>query len=361
MKKIKIVLLYASVGTGHKMAAFALKEWMMCCYPACEILCLDMLDFVPAWMRRVVCAAYIEMAGAFPKCWKWFYEHTDRPDQDKATFWGALHAKLCAFYAPLLLYIVKDFAPQAVVFTHFFGLDAVSAQLKGVPLYYVNTDFISHALCRNKKFSAFFVASEEALKQHKGLNARLTGIPVMPYYSQNINFNEGEKNKRQKPLVTVMSGSIGIGPIEKIISSCRALDCNILAVCGNNAKLKARLSSKFAHLSNVKIEGFIDMKEIYRSCDLAVMKPGGLSSSEALCAGVPMIITNPIPGQERFNADFLIKHGAAVEAHDINNISRLIEQVLGDESNLIKKRQAALKLARPYAGKDIAKYIIEGV
>lgn len=65
--------------------------------------------------------------------------------------------------------------------------------------------------------------------------------------------------------------------------------------------------------SKVKILGFTDkVPELMSISDLVVTKPGGLTTTESLASHLPIIIINPIPGQEEENADFLEKHNVGI-------------------------------------------------
>jgi len=90
---------------------------------------------------------------------------------------------------------------------------------------------------------------------------------------------------------------------------------------------------------------------------LLVTKPGGLTSSEALAKGLPMIITNPIPGQEERNARYLLKAGVAEEAEDPDDIARLAQTLLHHPTRLKRMSEKSRDVARPYAAMEVARHI----
>jgi processive 1,2-diacylglycerol beta-glucosyltransferase len=90
------------------------------------------------------------------------------------------------------------------------------------------------------------------------------------------------------------------------------------------------------------------------AADLLVSKPGGLTSSEALVKGLPMVIVNPIPGQESRNSDFLLEAGAAVKANNLPVLGMKVQALLRDQDRMARMRENARRAARPQAAPRIA-------
>src|SRR3954454_23418557 len=93
-----------------------------------------------------------------------------------------------------------------------------------------------------------------------------------------------------------------------------------------------------------------NMHELMAASDLILTKPGGLTSSEALALGKPLLILNPIPGQEAANSDFLLEHGAATKVNSVEDVSYRVEALLGTEK-LSDMARAARSLGRPDAAR----------
>jgi processive 1,2-diacylglycerol beta-glucosyltransferase len=92
--------------------------------------------------------------------------------------------------------------------------------------------------------------------------------------------------------------------------------------------------------------------------DLIVSKSGGLTVSEALASELPMVITPPIPGQEAFNAQFLVNNGAAVSCEDYSHISKVIFHLLKNPLELQKMRCAAREIKRPFSAEHAASVLV---
>src|SRR5690606_7571556 len=99
------------------------------------------------------------------------------------------------------------------------------------------------------------------------------------------------------------------------------------------------------------------IERVMAAADFAITKPGGLTSSECLAMGLPMIVVSPIPGQEERNADFLLESGAALKAVDAASLLYKVSRLLEHPEELAAMRARALAVARPRA----AAAVIEGV
>jgi len=93
--------------------------------------------------------------------------------------------------------------------------------------------------------------------------------------------------------------------------------------------------------------------------DLLITKPGGLTSSEALAAGLPMLIYNPLPGQEQRNTRFLISHDVALKINTPEELQEAIHELFDNHDELLKMKSAAIGLSKPYSAHDSAKIILK--
>src|SRR5207248_6707711 len=129
----------------------------------------------------------------------------------------------------------------------------------------------------------------------------------------------------------------------------------VVAVCGRNAALKAELSEAvqtFPKRSAVSftLVGFTtEMDELMTAADLFVGKPGGLTTSEALAKGLPMVVINPIPGQEERNSDHLLEEGAAIRCNNLPALAFKIDTLLETPRKLARMAETARALGKPAA------------
>ena len=139
------------------------------------------------------------------------------------------------------------------------------------------------------------------------------------------------------------------------------IDVQLVIVTGTNHKVYKWLK-RIEKRTNKKIiaYSFVDhIDELMELATVVVSKPGGLTTSEVLAKGVPMVIVQPIPGQETYNTNFLLKKGIAVKVDEIQEVGRAIESLLGDPQKLLSMSQAALAHSHPHAAREIAKLVLE--
>ena len=92
--------------------------------------------------------------------------------------------------------------------------------------------------------------------------------------------------------------------------------------------------------------------------DLIVGKAGGLTSSEALASGLPLVIINPVPGQEERNSDHFLEEGVAIRCNSVLTLPHKIDALLSDTHRLSAMHRAVRRLARPDAARDIISTIL---
>jgi processive 1,2-diacylglycerol beta-glucosyltransferase len=93
--------------------------------------------------------------------------------------------------------------------------------------------------------------------------------------------------------------------------------------------------------------------------DVVITKPGGLTTSESLASHLPLIIINPIPGQEEENAEFLEQYGCGVWLKKIDEAKEIISSILLNDEKLEYMKEKSIQLSRPNSSKDICKIIFE--
>ena len=112
--------------------------------------------------------------------------------------------------------------------------------------------------------------------------------------------------------------------------------------------------------NEIKIFGYTTKVAEYMSIsDMVISKPGGLTTTESLVSGLPIIVINPIPGQETENAEFLEKNNAAIWIKKTDNINLIFNYLLNNDELLNNLKQNALNISKPNSTKDICKILLE--
>ena len=362
----RILILSASVGNGHTIAAESLKHAFEIKKLAGEVRHEDVLKFTNPLFRRLYGKAYIDLVNRAPEFLGWMYDQLDEPwkNEKRRLFFDKLNT------TPLIK-MVREYDPDWIVCTHFLPSEIVSdLKSKGkldCPQAIVVTDFDMHALWLCRNYEHYFVALDETKAYLETLSfppekITVSGIPIAPKFSE-IKSKAAMREKfglaADVPTVILSLGGFGVGRIGTLLDALRTIrrPVQILAMCGRNEELKKELDSKSKSEDIVRIipVGYTkEMDEYMTTSDLIVGKPGGLTTCEALAKGLVFVIVNPIPGQEERNSDHLLENGAAIRSNNPATLGFKIEQLLDDPARLEQMRLNALAFARPKAAMDIA-------
>jgi processive 1,2-diacylglycerol beta-glucosyltransferase len=372
----RIAIFYASVGAGHKAAAEALKEWCEVEYPGASVFCKDVLDYVPRWVRWSAVSAYLSMARNYPWLWHRFYRSADRQSGRElfADFWEDIHKSIGRAYVKHLIRDIDEFSPDAILVSHFFGMPSLLDKWdRGVPIYYVGTDYISHRLHRDPRYDGWFVGSAESARQHKAdkvptseLAVRDFGIPISRKFLTQPRREDARKRLEVDDgavMVLVSGGSMGAGPLGVIADS--MLDCSdwrVDVVCGENAAMMDILRDKYYPFKHVNVHGVVDdIRDYYAASDVVILKPCGVSCAEALAMESPILLMDPLPGNEQYNCDYLLEQGAALRLFENRSAGERIIELLDSSNELASVSRRAGEIARPSAAKDILAFVIERI
>ncbi|MEW6684841.1 MAG: glycosyltransferase [Candidatus Edwardsbacteria bacterium] len=370
----KILVITTTAGAGHNNAAKALvKAFESLKRPKPEVrvqnfepLLLDALDFTNRFFKWAYPTTYIKMAQYSPKLWGIIYRQSDK----EAKRSEKLRLLISRFLGRRLVRFVINFDPAVIVCTHFLGSEILSkAKLTGkvkAPLVEIITDFYAHHFWVSKVVDMYVVPSKYTQQKlhEKGVpleKIKILGIPV--------DFRFGERHNRDVlkeklgfplnyPIILVLGGAFGTTKIDEIIIHLgEALPkTQIVLTVGKNQKLQRKMAKIIEERKlRVKLLGYVpNLDEIMEVADLLISKAGGITVSEALCKNLPMIIVEPIPGQETGNTKFLVRSGAALRLSHKEGIVQMVQRVLHNKNKLAEMREKAALVAMPNAAKDIA-------
>jgi processive 1,2-diacylglycerol beta-glucosyltransferase len=190
---------------------------------------------------------------------------------------------------------------------------------------------------------------------------RVTGIPILPVFGTTPDvpaLRRKHKVDSGKPLLLVLGGGFGVGPVEALVRQLWAYvrGAQMVVIAGRNEELRERLAlAARTETLPTQVIGFTkEMHEWMALASLVVGKPGGLTTSEALACGLPMVVANAIPGQETRNATMLFEEGVAISGDNPYTVGPKIARLLGTPARLAGMARAARRLGRPRAAADIA-------
>ncbi|MBI4343137.1 MAG: UDP-N-acetylglucosamine 2-epimerase [Candidatus Omnitrophica bacterium] len=366
-----------TAGAGHRRAAEAIAQAAARHFPEAEVRCVDVLTYAPGRFHALYAWSYLLLVRHLPWIWQVSYRLVDgwlgyRLNQPLRWRWNlAITRRFTA--------MLKAQPPDLIVTTHFLPADVCSTAKRAgwlrVPLAVVITDLHPHRFWMSREAEAVVVSTDEgrATLERRGIDpARIhvIGIPIGPAFSEPADRRAIGKRLGLDPgrlTVLVTSGGTTVGQFERVVRSLAALDrempkrVQLLVVCGMDDAAKERLT-QFVQRTAVPmcVFGFVSyMADLMAVSDLMVAKAGGLTVTEALARALPMVLYHVIPGQERLNAEYVARQGAAVIAPQPAQVIRAVRRCLEEPSRLEGMRRAAASLAHPHAAEEIVCKVIE--
>ena len=363
----KILVVSVSAGSGHIRAAEALCAHAQDEFSELTLRHQDLMRLVPAWFRKIYTDLYLKLASGLPEAWGWLYRKTNRESTNSLS--GHLRRLIQRLCGQTLLTEIDEYAPDAIICTHFLPAELLAdATQRGrltIPVWIIVTDFDLHQMWVHQRITGYFVANEELAYrlQVAGIpEAKIivTGIPVMPGFTNTPTREQCSSRWALNPTrttVLMMGGGAGIGMSATLIRSILEIDASIqlIVLTGRNESLFQELSTlSYFYDGRLFPIAFTDkVPELMACADLVITKPGGLSTSECLVMRLPMLLINPIPGQEERNAALLLQEGVAQRADDEATLLFRLQRLLANAEILQAMRSKASLLARPHAAQLI--------
>jgi processive 1,2-diacylglycerol beta-glucosyltransferase len=366
----RVMILSASVGSGHVKAADALARVMRSRPDVDEVFSDDSLDHTNVLHKQFYSTLYKKLSAMLPEFLGWWYETSDDP-------WVADKGRLLIDLpqALPLINLVREFRPDVILCTHFMPAGVISWLISNgkldARLGVVITDFHFHAFWITRAFNWYFVAQEDD-KIHMealGLPAdriEVTGIPVEPEFGNPVDVQavlERHGLQPGRPTILLVAGALGMSPATAVVRQLLQVDRDFQAiiVCGRNEEMQNEIVELLKDRpSDFRVLGYSkDMSDFMSVATILLSKPGGMTTAEAVACGLPMMILDPIGGQEERNADVLLEAGAAVKCTEVTLVAHKLRRLLDDPDHLRQMAQNARKLGRPNAASEIARIVLE--
>lgn len=328
-----IVIVSASIGTGHMQAARAIEEYWSQREPDAQITHVDFLDTDTLSIDNLLKVTYIKMIDVFPMLYDLIYRLSTGAKK------GALmQTALSYLLKSRMLKLIQKSKPDVMIFTHPFPLGAACILKRrhqiDVPLMAIMTDFSSHQFWIYPQVDGYFVATPDMVtevahctipKEH----IHVTGLPVRRSF-----FEAAIQDYSLKKPVTVliMGGGLGMGSMSSAMRRLDEIDAidELIVVAGQNTSLYESLTDMTKSMkTKTTIYGYTrNIADLMSQSTLLVTKPGALTCMEAVTIGLPMVFFDAIPGQEEANAKLLEELGCARWARDIHNLEDVVTALL---------------------------------
>jgi len=372
-RRPRLLLLSVSAGAGHVRAAEALRA--AASNFDVDALHLDVMDYVPTAFRALYTDFYYKLVERHPAVWAQLYRIMDRTPPSAPL--SRLRRAAERLNTLKLRKAIAGFAPDAVICTHFLPAELLMRERQrgrvASPVFVQVTDFDLHGMWVVPDMAGYFTASEEVAfrTRARGIAAErthVTGIPIMPAFAEPLSRAECAAESGLDPrrtTILLMGGGAGLGGLDDVAARLLALDADfqLIALAGRNAETLARLQAIAQRRpGRLLAQGFTNRVErLMAASDLVITKPGGLTTSECLALGLPMIVHAPIPGQEERNCDYLLEQGAALKAIDANALEFRVRELIAHPERIAAMSARARALGHPHAARDVLRIVFNTI
>ncbi|MBN8886033.1 MAG: galactosyldiacylglycerol synthase [Rudaea sp.] len=372
----RLLILSVSAGNGHVRAAQALEATARALPDAPEVAHLDAMDFVAPGFRKMYTDWYIKLINEHPGIWEQLHHLSDTTPHSAAS--QRLRRGIERLSSGALRREVRKRQPDAVICTHFLPAELLKREIDHghlhCPVWLQVTDYDLHNMWLVPELAGYFAATGEVEFRMRARGLRedrlhVTGIPVMPAFSR-PNAEELDRTLCARELgldparrvILIVAGGAGVGDLPTLVRRVLTLpgDFQIVAVTGRNAQAKETLDALAnEHPQRLLALGFTDkMHKLMAASDLVVTKPGGLTVSECLAIGRPMLLISPIPGQEEHNAGFLMEEGAAWLAYDGIGLEYKVQRLMAEPATLAAMAARSRALGKPHAAQAVLDFVL---
>jgi 1,2-diacylglycerol 3-beta-galactosyltransferase len=362
----RVLFLFSDTGGGHRSAAEAIIEALEIEFPdSFDIQLIDVFKQYAPLPLNLAPAAYPGMVRV-PQMWGFGYRVTDGHRRVRAITGAAW-----PYVRRAARRLAREQRADLIVSVHPV---LVTSVIKGYgsqrpPFFTVVTDLVTtHALWYDRRVDQYMVPTEEARQRALacGLDERrlrVVGLPV----AQRFCLPVGDRSTLRaeldwpadRPVVLLMGGGEGMGPLFDTATSIamRGGEFALAVICGRNRRLKEQLEAQDWPIP-VKLYGFERrIPQMMQAADLLVTKAGPGTITEAINAGLPMVLYSRLPGQEDGNVNYVVTERVGTWAPGPERAAASVHQWLQDPQAMQQAAAACRRIARPSAATEIARLI----
>ncbi|GGM50186.1 glycosyltransferase [Dactylosporangium sucinum] len=298
-----VVVVSASFGAGHDGAAEELAARLRAQRRAVHRH--DFVDLLPRRAGVLLREVYRRQLTVAPRSWGWLLAlaGAGRLSGRAATLTAAADEATLAAVGPDARLVVSTYPLASQV----LGRLRRQGRLTTPVVTYL-TDLSVHPMWIADGVDVHLALHDDTARQAKELGA--TDVRVVAPAVRHLAARTGRPALRlpaHGPLALVVAGAWGVGQVERAALDIAATGLAVPVVaCGRNDTLRRRLNRS----GRVLALGWVDdMPGLMRACQVVVQNAGGLSSLEALAAGVPVVTYRCLPGHGAANAEVLDRIG----------------------------------------------------
>ena len=349
---MKLLILSANTGEGHNSAAKALAEYFEERGHECRTE--NGLIFMPKAKGELICRGHVFFYCKLPKVYGIGYRFEElqarrQPYQKTLQSASRIKKQRPAKRRPDLQGFLAEGNYDAIICCHVFVAKMLSRLRRagglGIPCYFLATDYTCSPGVNQLDVDAWLIPHAGLIPEFAAYGIPqdrliVSGIPVRNEFLGRQNKAAARQRlslPEDKKIAVLSCGSMGAGSMGRLtalLAQTLPKDCLLVAICGNNRKLEKRLK-RLVHSKRLKVMGYVErMSDYLDAADLFLTKPGGLSTTEAMHKGLPLILINVAPGCETRNMEYLTKLGCAASAGGAISLARLTAATLKSAENL---------------------------
>ena len=367
---MKVLILYAKVGNGHLKASEAIRDEIKSKYPDCTVFFEDGLEYSGALTNKMIIKGYKNLVKYMPGTYVKMYYSSDTKERSMI---DEAYKIINRYLTIRLKKMIRQTAPDVIISTHPFITRMCSylRRKKKTParLMTILTDYGVHNMWvdNSEYIDKICVATnemkEDCIEEYdlKPDKVEVTGIPCSERFLKPLNKEETLNELGLKDKITFLffaGGGLGLGDSQDIFEDMlkSKKDFQLVVVSGKNEKQKERFERMAKDYDRkVVILGYTDkVPELMNIATAVITKPGGLTSTECLVMRKPMLIINPIPGQEEQNAVYFSNNGTALIINEATKLSHVIEIIVNKPKRVEQMKEMCNDLRKPNAASQVA-------
>ncbi|GIO86291.1 UDP-glucuronosyltransferase [Paenibacillus faecis] len=369
MQKQRVLLLSEGFGAGHTQAAYALSSSLRKVAPHVQTRVLELGSFLNPRVAPIIITAYKKTVSTQPRLVRMMYRSNYKKSLNRLTTL-ALHR---IFYTRTIQ-IIRQLHPDVIVCTHPIPSAIISRikrlELLDVPLCTVITDYDAHGTWVSREVNSYLVSTDQVKEKllERGVEEeriRITGIPVHPNFWERHRKEDirSQFNLKNMPTVLVMGGGWGFmkdEAVNSLLASYRE-QIQIIFCFGSNTKSleKMKKDPRFIH-PHIHLLGFTrEIDKLMEVSDLLITKPGGMTCTEGLAKGIPMLFHKPLPGQEEENSQYFASQGWGTPIGSLDDITAWIKRLTNNYEEVVRTREEVLDHIASYYPLQSAQAIMD--
>ena len=363
-----VLILTVSTGFGHTATALSIERRLQDKGISTKII--DVYQYANKLISETLDKSTALYAKYTPEVYRLIYQYLDSGALDDRFNLMSFINALCTFRFERL---IRELDPDFIVFAAQLVHELKKKGRCRAELLGICTDYTIHPYWETLTTMDHFVIASESLTYRavkKGIRREIIhpfGIPVHPKFYRSVSRQEARRRlgyDEDSRVILLMGGGLGYGMVDgqagRILSVRQKLE--LAVVCGNNTRQRAEFEKIRDKMPFAKIHvyGFVDnVNDMMDAADLLVSKPGGLTVTEALLKGLPMVVINPIAGHEERNLEFLLNQGACVRADKSFPLDEAVAMLLSDHRRVEDMKRRIECLAKPNAGQDLVDFVVQ--